>query len=34
MRARGTVRDVSAETALVRRAETKADPELEGGEAK
>jgi NADH-quinone oxidoreductase subunit J len=32
MRARGTVRDVSAETALVRRAEAKADPELEGGD--
>jgi NADH-quinone oxidoreductase subunit J len=32
MRARGTVRDVSAETALVRRAEAKADPELEAGD--
>ncbi len=32
MRARGTVRDVSAETAVVERAERAADPELEGGE--
>jgi NADH-quinone oxidoreductase subunit J len=32
MRARGTVRDVSAETALVRQAEARANPELEAGD--